>query len=133
MRKRSLLPRLARRSARFSCQRCALQAACSTPSSRLLLPALAAGDALAWDLRGRQQRPWCWSQPAAVPGPDQLLSSAVPPCRDYPLDLRPLWLHARSYSCVEGSWSFATPLPEWARLEWQPPRSPGRAPGLQGP
>ncbi|KAL4430127.1 hypothetical protein ABPG77_004909 [Micractinium sp. CCAP 211/92] len=43
--------------------------------------------------------------------------------RDYPLDLRPLWLHARTYSCPEGSWSFETQLPEWAHPEWQPPSS----------
>ncbi|PRW59227.1 pseudouridine synthase family [Chlorella sorokiniana] len=40
--------------------------------------------------------------------------------KDYPLDLRPLWLHARSYSCVDGSWSFSTELPQWAPADWAP-------------
>ncbi|KAL4434182.1 hypothetical protein ABPG75_000623 [Micractinium tetrahymenae] len=44
--------------------------------------------------------------------------------RDYPLDLRPLWLHARSYGCPEGSWSFAAELPQWALPQWQPPGGP---------
>ncbi|KAI7841510.1 hypothetical protein COHA_004902 [Chlorella ohadii] len=41
--------------------------------------------------------------------------------KDYPLDLRPLWLHARSYSCVDGSWSFSAELPQWAHADWVPP------------
>jgi hypothetical protein len=41
-------------------------------------------------------------------------------CRDYPLDLRPLWLHARTYSCHDEGWSFSTELPEWAHADWVP-------------
>lgn len=49
-----------------------------------------------------------------------------PPLRsDYPLDLRPLWLHARCYSSLEADgWSFATELPEWAVADWLPPALP---------
>lgn len=42
--------------------------------------------------------------------------------RDYPLDLRPLWLHARCYSCAEGEWSFSAGLPEWAARDYVPQR-----------
>ncbi|GAB4816797.1 hypothetical protein N2152v2_003843 [Parachlorella kessleri] len=43
--------------------------------------------------------------------------------RDYPLDLRPLWLHARSYSSEGGQWSFSCDLPGWARADFVPQRS----------
>lgn len=42
---------------------------------------------------------------------------ALPPV-GYPIDLRPLWLHARMYSSRE--WSFECPLPEWASPEFAP-------------
>ncbi|KDD73813.1 hypothetical protein H632_c1818p1 [Helicosporidium sp. ATCC 50920] len=38
--------------------------------------------------------------------------------RDYPLDLRPLWLFAVSYAC--GDWEFEAPLPGWAEESWVP-------------
>lgn len=37
---------------------------------------------------------------------------------DYPLDLRPLWLHARSYACAD--WAFSAPLPDWAAEDFVP-------------
>jgi 23S rRNA-/tRNA-specific pseudouridylate synthase len=46
------------------------------------------------------------------------------PC-DYPVDLRPLWLHARTYSCAE--WSFTAEPPAWAAPEWVPPPEPAAA------
>ena len=59
-----------------------------------------------------------WHQ-CAVVIPESL--PHTPSCSDYPLDLRPLWLHARRYSCGEGSWSFSAPPPEWAHPDWLPP------------
>ncbi|CAG9464773.1 unnamed protein product [Pedinophyceae sp. YPF-701] len=38
------------------------------------------------------------------------------PAMDYPLELEPLWLHARAYS-GEG-WAFEAPLPVWAEEGW---------------
>lgn len=41
--------------------------------------------------------------------------------RDYPADLRALWLHARSYSFKgDAGWSFAAEPPEWASPGWVP-------------
>ncbi|KAI3438886.1 hypothetical protein D9Q98_001301 [Chlorella vulgaris] len=40
---------------------------------------------------------------------------------DYPVDLRPIWLHARTYSCQQDGWSFTAELPEWAAAGWTPP------------
>jgi 23S rRNA-/tRNA-specific pseudouridylate synthase len=37
---------------------------------------------------------------------------------DYPTDLRPLWLHARTYECQE--WAFTAEPPAWADPEWTP-------------
>ena len=66
------------------------------------------------------------SCPPCAPTVFRLPAPARPPapahlCRDYPVDLRPLWLHARSYSCQDAAWSFSTQLPEWAHADWQPP------------
>eukprot|EP00887_Chlorella_sp_A99_P000788 scaffold5.g788.t1 len=44
--------------------------------------------------------------------------------RDYPADLRPLWLHARSYSCDD--WSYGTDPPDWAAPGYVP--DPGADP-----
>jgi len=38
--------------------------------------------------------------------------------KDYPIDLRPVWLFARRYSCAD--WAFEAPMPEWADVEWTP-------------
>ena len=39
--------------------------------------------------------------------------------RNYPTDVRPLWLHARNYGCEK--WSFEAPVPDWGAAEWVPP------------
>lgn len=46
------------------------------------------------------------------------------PC-DYPVDLRPLWLHARTYSCAE--WAFTAEPPAWAAPGWTSPPPPDAA------
>lgn len=38
--------------------------------------------------------------------------------RDYPLDLRPLWLHGARYQCK--SWVFEAPAPDWALPGYRP-------------
>lgn len=50
--------------------------------------------------------------------------------KDFPTDVRPLWLHAHRYentrkSSIDGKseWVFEAPLPEWANAEWVPPLS----------
>jgi 23S rRNA-/tRNA-specific pseudouridylate synthase len=47
--------------------------------------------------------------------------------REYPADLRPLWLHARSYACAE--WAFSAPPPGWAAADFvaPPPEGAGGA------
>ncbi|KAL6781612.1 hypothetical protein ACKKBF_B08725 [Auxenochlorella protothecoides x Auxenochlorella symbiontica] len=55
--------------------------------------------------------------------PEGSLDDSCPHCpylapMDYPLDLRPLWLHARSYACAE--WEFEAPLPDWAAADYCP-------------
>ena len=45
-------------------------------------------------------------------------------CRDYPVDLQPLWLHALSYSCCGAGWIFSCPLPDWAAPGYVPPLDP---------
>ncbi|KAK9829153.1 hypothetical protein WJX72_004212 [[Myrmecia] bisecta] len=37
---------------------------------------------------------------------------------NYPVELRPLWLHALCYSCQD--WSFECPPPAWAHTDWTP-------------
>jgi 23S rRNA-/tRNA-specific pseudouridylate synthase len=47
--------------------------------------------------------------------------------KNYPTDIRPLWLHAHTYentnkgSDGESEWIFEAPLPEWADKKWVPP------------
>jgi 23S rRNA-/tRNA-specific pseudouridylate synthase len=47
--------------------------------------------------------------------------------KDFPTDVRPLWLHAHRYENMrtrtdgESEWVFEAPLPEWANTEWVPP------------
>lgn len=38
--------------------------------------------------------------------------------KDYPVNVQPLWLHARHYGCHE--WSFEAPLPDWAEEHFEP-------------
>lgn len=54
--------------------------------------------------------------------PEGLVDAECPHCPfltpvDYPLDLRPLWLHARTYACSD--WRFEAPLPDWADARYQ--------------
>lgn len=51
---------------------------------------------------------------------------------DFPLDMRPLWLHAQRYACADGEWSFSAELPEWAQREYVPPPLEGAAQERQG-
>lgn len=56
--------------------------------------------------------------------PPELIDPHCPHCPyyyplEYPVDLRPLWLHARTYSCSE--WAFTAEPPQWADLAWVPP------------
>jgi 23S rRNA-/tRNA-specific pseudouridylate synthase len=48
--------------------------------------------------------------------------------KNFPTDVRPLWLHAHRYENTnknsetgESEWVFEAPLPEWANKEWVPP------------
>ena len=52
-----------------------------------------------------------------IVAPDELNDPHCPHCprygpKNYPADLRPLWLHARKYASPD--WEFEAPLPEWA-------------------
>ncbi|KAK2077813.1 hypothetical protein QBZ16_004661 [Prototheca wickerhamii] len=54
--------------------------------------------------------------------PEGLVDAECPHCPfltpvDYPLDLRPLWLHARTYACSD--WRFEAPLPDWADAQYE--------------
>jgi 23S rRNA-/tRNA-specific pseudouridylate synthase len=56
--------------------------------------------------------------------PAELRDPLCPHCpyyapRNYPVELRPLWLHAARYEC-EGEWRFEAPLPDWASEGYQP-------------
>lgn len=56
--------------------------------------------------------------------PEELHDPHCPHCplygpKNYPADLRPLWLHARRYASPD--WAFEAPLPEWAAADWIPP------------
>jgi 23S rRNA-/tRNA-specific pseudouridylate synthase len=70
---------------------------------------------------------FCGSEAFMAP-PDRRDSSCpnCPYCapRDCPVDLRPLWLHARRYGSIkseeEGGWAFEAPLPGWADENWTP-------------
>lgn len=60
---------------------------------------------------------------ALYQAPPELHASHCPHCpyfcpKDYPVDLRGLWLFARRYACDE--WAFEAPLPEWAQHDWLP-------------
>ena len=60
---------------------------------------------------------------AKYEAPKELHDPLCPHCpyyapHNYPIDIRPLWLHAARYSCLE--WAFEAPYPEWARADWIP-------------
>lgn len=44
--------------------------------------------------------------------------------KDYPFDLRPLWLHAARYESALDGWSFTAALPEWAHESFVPDQHP---------
>jgi len=56
--------------------------------------------------------------------------------KDFPTDVRPLWLHAHRYENTkmgttgESEWVFEAPLPEWANAEWVPPEPRTLPPSL---
>jgi tRNA pseudouridine synthase 9 len=94
------------------------------PSSSSSSAAAAADPAAAAAARAK-------AQAEAAPeflAPEAARDARCPNCpyyapREYPADLRPLWLHARSYACAE--WAFAAPPPGWAEAGFVAPPPEG--------